>query len=354
MRTKPNAKGVASISFRPTLNSYVETPTSLFSFISGGRLNRKSRWLSTFLVLTLAVLGMTANVAYSQTVGDIEGTVTDSNGSPLPGAAVEARSSSLQGVRTKVTDAAGRFRFPALPPGVYTIVASLSGFGKVEKSNIHVQLGATATIPITMSVSVKEEIVVTGEAPVVDTTKTAIGLNATLDQIQHLPMGRNFASVANNVAGTGTDVSGNVTVYGATGLENSYIIDGVNTTGMKIGTQAKTLNNEFVQEVEVRTGGYEAEYGRVLGGTINVITKSGGNDFKGDAFGYYDNDSLAANDSETTARHTVSQGAYFVPKRIDAGADLGGFFVKDRLWFFGAYDRVSQDQPYERVLATLS
>jgi len=312
----------------------------------------KSRWLSAFLVLTLAALGLTANVAYSQTVGDIEGTVTDTNGSPLPGAAVEARSSSLQGVRTKVTDAAGRFRFPALPPGVYTVAASLSGFGKVEKSNIHVQLGATATIPISMSVSVKEEIVVTGEAPVVDTTKTAIGLNATLDQIQHLPMGRNFASVANGVAGTGTDVSGNVTVYGATGLENSYIIDGVNTTGIKIGTQAKTLNNEFVQEVEVRTGGYEAEYGRVLGGTINVITKSGGNDFKGDAFGYYDSDSLAANDSETTARHTVSQGAYSVPKRIDAGADLGGFFVKDRLWFFGAYDRVTQDQPYERVFAT--
>ncbi|MEO8586364.1 MAG: TonB-dependent receptor [Acidobacteriota bacterium] len=311
----------------------------------------KSRLLSTFLVLTLAVLGLTANVAYSQTTGDIEGTVVDTNGSPLPGAAVEARSPSLQGMRTNVTDAAGRFRFPALPPGVYTVVASLSGFGKVEKSNVRIQLGATATIPITMSVSVKEEIVVTGEAPVVDTTKTSVGLNATLDQIQHLPMGRNFASVANSVAGTGTDISGNVTVYGATGLENSYIIDGVNTTGIKIGTQAKTLNNEFVQEVEVRTGGYEAEYGRVLGGTINVITKSGGNEFKGDAFGYYDNASLGANDSNTADRRAVLQGQYSVPKRIDAGLDLGGYFVKDRLWFFGAYDRVNQDQPYERAIA---
>ncbi len=310
------------------------------------------RRLRTFLVLTLAVLGLTANVAYSQTVGDIEGTVTDTNGSPLPGASLEAKSPSLQGARTKVSDAAGRFRFPALPPGVYTVVASLSGFGKVEKSNIRVQLGATATIPISMSVSVKEEIVVTGEAPVVDTTKTSVGTNATLESIQRLPLGRNFASIANTVAGTGTDVSGNVTVYGATGLENSYIIDGVNTTGVKIGTQAKTLNNEFVQEVEVRTGGYEAEYGRVLGGTINVITKSGGNEFKGDVFGYYDNDSLAAGDGKTEDRHTVLQGAYSVPKRIDAGADLGGFFVKDRLWFFGAYDRVSQDQPYERGLAT--
>ena len=313
----------------------------------------KSRWLSTFLVLTLAVLGLTANVAYSQTVGDIEGTVTDTNGSPLPGAAVEARSPSLQGIRTNVTDAAGRFRFPALTPGVYTIVASLSGFGKVEKSNIRVQLGATVTLPITMSVSVKEEIVVTAEAPVVDMTKTSIGTNASLESIQRLPVGRNFASIAYTVAGTGTDVSGNVTVYGATGLENAYIIDGVNTTGIKIGTQAKTLNNEFVQEVEVRTGGYEAEYGRVLGGTINVITKSGGTAFKGDVFGYYDSDSLAANDNNTSARHEVSQGAFTVPKRVDAGADLGGYFLKDRLWFFGAYDRVVQDQPYERVLATI-
>src|SRR5450756_2517373 len=175
MRTKPNAKGVASVSFRPTLNSYVETTTSLFSFISGGRLNRKFRWLSTFLVLTLAVLGLTANVAYSQTTGDIEGTVSDTNGSSLPGASVEIKSPALQGTRMAVTDAAGRFRFPVLPSGSYTLTAALSGFTKVEKTNIRVSLGATATLPITMSVSVKEEIVVTGEAPVIDTTKTVIG-----------------------------------------------------------------------------------------------------------------------------------------------------------------------------------
>ena len=88
--------------------------------------------------------------------------------------------------------------------------------------------------------------------------------------------------------GTGTDAAGGVTVYGATSLENQYIIDGVNTTGIKLGNQGKTLNQEFVQEVEVKTGGYEAEYGRALGGVINVVTKSGGNEFHGDAFGYYD------------------------------------------------------------------
>src|ERR1035437_10452176 len=108
MRTKPSAKGVASVSFRPTLNSCVETTTSLFSFISGGRLNMKSRWLSAFLVLTLAVVGLTANVAYSQTTGDIEGTISDTNGAPLPGASVEIKSTALQGMRIAITDAAGR------------------------------------------------------------------------------------------------------------------------------------------------------------------------------------------------------------------------------------------------------
>ncbi len=291
--------------------------------------------------------------ALAQTTGDLDGTVVDQSGAPLPGVSVELRSPQLQGSRTAVTDAAGRFRFPVLGPGVYSLSAQLSGFSRVERSNQRVALGATTTVPITMGISLKEEIVVTSEAPVVDTSKTTIGTSATLESIQRLPLGRNFASIASTVAGTGTDVSGNVTVYGATGLENAYIIDGVNTTGVKTGGQAKQLNNEFVQEVEVKTGGYEAEFGRVLGGTINVVTKSGGNEFKGDAFGYYDSGSLASSDARTAERVASNQGEYFSPKRVDFGVDLGGYFVKDRLWFFGAFDRVTQDQDYTRTLAVL-
>jgi outer membrane receptor protein involved in Fe transport len=306
----------------------------------------------TFLAL-LVIAFCAASAAVAQTTGDLEGTVTDQNGAPLPGVSVELRSPQLQGTRIAVTDNAGRYRFPVLAPGVYSVTAQLSGFTKVERSGLKVSLGATTTIPITIGLSLKEEIVVTSEAPAVDTSKTTIGTTATLDSIQRLPLGRNFASVANLVAGTGTDVSGNVTVYGATGLENAYIIDGVNTTGVKTGTQAKQLNNEFIQEVEVKTGGYEAEYGRVLGGTINVVTKSGGNEFRGDAFGYYDSGSLASDDTRTADRSAANQGEYFSPKRLDVGADLGGYLVKDRLWFFAAYDRVNQDQDYTRTLAVL-
>ncbi|HEX5855393.1 MAG TPA: carboxypeptidase-like regulatory domain-containing protein, partial [Thermoanaerobaculia bacterium] len=207
--------------------------------------------MSTFMVLALAVLGLTANVAYSQgTTGEIEGTITDSNGAPLPGASVEIKSVSLQGTRTAVTDAAGRFRFPALPGGTYTVLAALSGFTKIERTNVRVAIGATATLPLTMSVSVKEEIVVTGEAPVVDTTKTVIGGTVSTETLQKLPLARNFTAIAQSFAGTTTGVwldsqgRTQTVVYGATGLENQYIVDGVNTTGIKIGDQGKTVAQE--------------------------------------------------------------------------------------------------------------
>ncbi len=309
----------------------------------------KSRWLSTFLVLTLAVLGLTANVAYSQTNGEIAGTISDTNGAPLPGASVEIKSSALQGTRTAVTDASGRFRFPALPGGTYSVTAALSGFGKVERNNVRVAIGTQSTLPITMSVSVKEEIVVTGEAPVIDTAKTTIGLAVSSQDISRLPLARNFTAVALGAPGAGTDNSGGITFYGATGLENQYIIDGVNTTGIKIGDQGKSLTNEFVQEVEVKTGGYEAEYGRALGGTINVVTKSGGNEFHGDAFGYYDNKNLASSDGHPADRTAIGGSQLILPTRYDFGADLGGYFMKDRLWFFGAANRVSRDQDFTRI-----
>lgn len=302
----------------------------------------KTRGLSAIAALLLVTIALVSVPALAQQTGDIEGTVVDSNNAPLPGVSVELKSPSLLGTRTTVSDSAGRFRFPAIPPGAYTATAALSGFSKSEKS-VRVSLGATANVPMTLAISgVKEELVVTGEAPVVDVTKNVVGTSTTIDTIQKLPLGRDFTSIASTVAGTGND--GNLTVYGATGLENQYIIDGVNTTGIKIGDQGKNLNNEFVQEVEVKTGGYEAEYSRALGGVINVVTKSGGNEFHGDVFGYYDNKNLAASDKRVDERALVGSGELTLPRRLDVGADLGGYFVKDRLWFFGAYDRVNRDQ----------
>ncbi len=309
----------------------------------------KNRWHGALVALLVITFGFVGAPALAQQTGDIEGTVVDSNNSPLPGVSVDIKSVSLIGTRSVVTDASGRYRFPVVPPGSYTVTASLSGFTKAERTNIRVGLGATATVPITLQVSVKEEVVVTGEAPVVDTTKNTVGNTTSSETIQKLPLGRNFVSIANTMAGTGTDAAGGVTVYGATSLENSYIIDGVNTTGIKIGDQGKTINNEFVQEVEVKTGGYEAEYGRALGGIINVVTKSGGNEFHGDLFGYYDNKNLAANDAHEDDRTMLGASLFKQPTRYDFGADVGGYFMKDRIWFFGAFNRVARDQDYSRI-----
>jgi hypothetical protein len=306
------------------------------------------------LVLSVFLLSL-APMVVAQTTGAIEGTVTDQSGGTLPGVTVEITSPNLQGTRTATTGNDGRFRFVSVPPGPYKVTAALSGMGAVQKTAT-VVLGATATVNMQMQVSAKEAITVTGQAPVIDTTHGAIGTSATIQELEKLPLTRNFTGIASRAPGTGTDQAGGVTVYGATSLENEYIIDGVNTTGIKLGNQGKTLNNEFVQEVEVKLGGYEAEFGRALGGVINVITKSGGNEYHGDLFGYYDDKSLASDDRRETDRLAVGQAAFIAPKRLDIGADVGGYIVKDNLWFFGAYDRVNRDADWnhfsDRTTAT--
>ena len=151
-----------------------------------------------------------------------------------------------------------------------------------------------------------------------------------------------------------------ISIYGSTSSENLFLIDGVNTTNVIKGFQGKDINNEFIQEVEVKTGGYQAEYGRNTGGVINVITKSGGNEFHGGAFGYY-NDTGMRSDIEVvqtpdfSGQGDVEQTALgpnnFLSKdvRQEFGADLGGFIMKDKVWFFGAYDRVKINQDLQPI-----
>jgi hypothetical protein len=311
----------------------------------------RSRWMVALTIFTFIATGLVANVACAQTTGGIEGTVSDSNDAPLPGVSVELKSSSLQGVRNAVTTAAGRYHFSLLPPGTYTVTASLSGFKKVEHGGIKVSLDAVAAVPVRMEISVTQEIVVTGETPVVDTTDTSNGINVRQDVIQKLPLGRNYAQAVEinpGVQQDSADTQGRAlsfSIYGATSIENQYLVDGVNTTNVIRGFQGKALTSEFIEEVQVKAGGYEAEYGRAMGGIVNVVTKSGGNEFHGDGFGYVNAKSLTAARKGTSATDQA-----YPPLGIDDssrnvqdfGADLGGYAIKDRLWFFGAYNRVNQ------------
>ncbi|HWC64546.1 MAG TPA: TonB-dependent receptor, partial [Thermoanaerobaculia bacterium] len=282
--------------------------------------------------------------AFAQTTGSVSGRVADENGGALPGVTVEARGAALQGRQQATTDASGAYKLPVLPPGNYDVTATLGGFAAVTRKDA-VALGADTRTDFTLRPSAAETVVVSAATPVIDQSSTTVGVNLDQRLIETIPTDRNFASIAQVTPGVATEVdpynpandSTAITVYGSSKSENAYVIDGVDTSGVEYGTQGTTLNYEFIQEMQVKTGGYEAEYGRSTGGIINVITKSGGNEFHGDAFGYYDSDSLQAN---TKHVGETAQGASAGFTRADFGVDVGGFIVRDKLWFFGAYDRV--------------
>jgi hypothetical protein len=310
------------------------------------------RKLLGFTSLCVILVLATSVRAGAQTTGKIEGTVFDQNGAPLPGVTVGVSSPNLQGDRTAVTGSDGRYHLSSLPPGTYKVTATLTGLGSVEKS-ASVALDATATVNLQMQLTAKEAVTVTGELPLLDATSTTGGTSYTSQVMEKLPVGRNYASIIQSNPGVSSDQGDTqgralaLTVYGATSVENQFIIDGINTTNVIRGFQGKAINGEFIQEVEIKTGGYQAEYGRALGGVINVITKSGGNDFHGDGFVYYDSFGMRANQVINGA--DISNGIRINGyNRTDFGADLGGRIIKDKLWFFAAYDRISRPQDVSR------
>jgi hypothetical protein len=304
------------------------------------------------MLAVIAAFAVTGGPALAQTTGAIVGTVTDADGKPLPGVSVEATSPSLQGTRTAVTSNDGRYRFSSLTPGVYKVTATLTGLGSVEK-NTPVALDSTSTLNLKIELSAKEAVIVSGEVPLVDTTSTTGGTSYTAKVMEKLPLGRNYAEIIKSNPGVNEDQGDtqgralSLTVYGATSVENQFIIDGVNTTNVIRGFQGKAINGEFIQEVEIKTGGYPAEYGRALGGVVNVITKSGGNEFHGDGFVYFDSFGMRA--EQVITENDIFQGMRLNGyNRTDFGADLGGRIIRDKLWFFAAYDRVDKPTKISR------
>ncbi len=298
--------------------------------------------MSRLLAFSLSTVLLWTVSLSAQTTGSLTGHVRDQSGGAIPGVTVELRSPSLQGMRVATSDNQGAYRFSVLPPGDYAADFSLSGFARESKKNLAINLAKESTLDVTLRASTAEQIEVTAEAPLLDVRSNEVGTSITTRQIENLPTGRNYSSIAQITPGVSSDANAenkgqsSITVYGSAGNENGYYIDGLNTTGMEYGFQGKELNFEFVQEVDVKTGGYEAEYGRSTGGIISVITKSGGNVYHGDLFGYTDKDSLQANPKAIVSTGGTTEGF----SKDDVGADIGGYILKDRLWFFAAYDRV--------------
>ena len=279
----------------------------------------------------------------AQTTGRMAGQAVDSTGRPAYGVVVTVASPSLQGTRSVATDAAGEFHVVFLPPGTYGVKAELAGFKSVEIRDVRVELDRTATVRIRLEVAPVSEIVeVTGASSAIDLTSATTGLNATADLYTRIPLDRSFIAIARLAPGTQQDGVGPA-FYGATGAENQYVIDGLNVTDTDRGVLRTELNFDFVDEVEVKTGGLPAEYGRTTGGILNVLTKSGGNEFHGSAFGFFAGGGLQRDDRTAPSRPADTTTVEDISARYDFGAELGGRIVRDRLWFFAAFNRVAEN-----------
>ena len=229
-------------------------------------------------MLALVLLSLATRAAAQETRGSIEGIVKDTSGAVLPGVTVEARSPALVGAATAVSDAAGLYRFPALRPGQYEVTAVLSGFQTHKIANIQLQLGQILKIDVPMQVGgLSESVQVTAESPIIDVKQNAATLSIGSELIERIPRGRNFTSVLTSAPGTNQEAKAGLSIDGATGAENRYVIDGMDTTNLRTGVSAKPVLLDFVEEVQVKSSGYNAEYRATTGGVVSAVTRSGGN-----------------------------------------------------------------------------
>ncbi|MBN2384965.1 TonB-dependent receptor [bacterium] len=292
------------------------------------------------ILLILPVFMLTfGSSAQAALTGNISGTIVDSTGQPLPGVMVSVSGTGFPGDRTDYTRDNGVFRVVMLPPGKYVVKAELSGFKTIEKNNVEVTINQTTTVDLALEVSTFEEVViVTAEAPVLDTKSTSVGLNVKREFSERLPGSDQFQDVfAMSGATTG---SSNPHVAGGTTYDNLYLYDGVDTTDPVTHTFSSNLNADAVEEVEVQTGGFTAEYGKAMGGIVNVVTKSGANDFEGIVRFKYETDEFTApvkDDHPETIRSD----------QFEPTLSFGGPIVKDKAWFFLSYRRTEVSDSFD-------
>src|SRR5512139_129550 len=250
---------------------------------------------AVILVLAWSML-LAWPVAAQEQTGSIEGVVKDTSGGVLPGVTVEARTAQGTGVSTAVTDSNGVYRFPALPPGTYIVTGTLQGFN-AAKSEAVLRVGGFLKIDLTLAVAgVAETIQVTGESPLIDVKQAASFTTVNQEVIDRIPKGRDFSSIVSTAAGAQNESrQGGIQVDGASGSENRFIIDGMDTTNLQTGVQGKTMLVDFIQEVQVKSSGYNAEFGGSTGGVVSAITKSGSNSMRG-TVGLYDQGSWGYGD----------------------------------------------------------
>lgn len=322
-------------------------------------------FLSAFACLLLC-----ASLTLAQeTTGNIEGTVKDAAGAVVPNinVTITTAKTTVSGTtttgtgtgfsRTISTDKDGFFRALQVPPGSYDVVTATSGgFGAARYENVSVAIGQNTQLDITVNPggNVTTVDVSDSDVPPVDTTSNAIQTSITAQKIELLPKNTGFTSILKTIPGTRPESrSGGFSVDGASGAENVFVIDGQEVTNYRTGTlnEAYNIPTQLVQEVQVKSSGFEAAYGGATGGVVSVVTRGGNNDFHGEFGVQFEPAKLAGGARPLLARFTTGSVAnsnftqtaeYFDPQKSGGSnyfptANLSGPIIKDRIWFYTSY-----------------
>ncbi len=328
----------------------------------------KNRFKS--MTLLVAVLLCLSTVGFAQeTTGSIEGTIKDPAGAVVPNvtvtitnakAAVSGTTTTGIGAgfkRTSTTNDEGFFRVLQVPPGTYDLVTSASsGFGEARYENVTVAIGQSSQLTITITPGTTATVVdvVSSDVPPVDTTNNSIQTTISAQKIELIPKSTGFTGLLKTVPGTRPESrTGGFSVDGASGGENVFVIDGQEVTNYRTGTLNETYNipTQLVQEVQVKSSGFEAIYGGATGGVVSVVTRGGGNELHGEFGMQFETAGLNGNSRPLLTRFTsgsvgannfVQTAEYIKPGKPGGTnyfptANLGGKLIKDRLWFFGSY-----------------
>lgn len=297
------------------------------------------------VLVVLCLLVGAAAAAGQDRRAAIEGDVKDASGGILPGVTVEAKSPSLVGSATATTDERGTYRFPALTPGIYEVSAQLQGFGLARVENIELQLGQLLKVDLTMTVgSVAEVVQVTAESPLIDVKQNAAASTVNADVIERIPKGRDFTDLIKVAPGTQIEAKSGIQIDGAGGSEHRYVIDGMDSTGIRSGVSGQELPTDFVQEVQVKSSGYNAEFRATTGGVISAITKTGSNQWHGTSGLYFRNNSFNGKPRQSLRLNPAdaSKAEYIITPdddfyRLEPVFTLGGPVLRDRVWFYAGY-----------------
>jgi outer membrane receptor protein involved in Fe transport len=302
--------------------------------------------LGVFAILALAAILGTANSSFAQaSFAQLNGTITDESGGAVAKASVSMREMDTNLSYTTATSDAGFYVFPKLAPGRYELKISFTGFANYTQTGIVLTVGQSATINVALKIASKgEQVVVTSEAPVIEPTRTEVSQVIDTKQIDSLPIsGRlftDFALLTPGVATGRTSLQSTITEFevtrvsfaGMRDLSNEVTVDGADNINTATGSQRSTPPQEAVSEFRVVNNSFGAEYGRALGGIVNIVTKSGGNDFHGSIYDYFQNN---ATDARSLLQPAPEGDAL---RQNQFGATAGGPIKKDKTFFFVNYE----------------